>query len=54
MKKLELSDAEYQQFLVDLEGVAEELEMLSEEVSFFVTDYPDRLRTLLEILGRAE
>lgn len=52
--KLTLSAQEYQQFTCDLECVIVELEELSREVSFYVTDLPDRIRTLLEIMERAE
>lgn len=50
--KIEMSQAEFEQITVDLEASIQELEILSDEVDWFVTDLPDRLRTALEILNR--
>jgi hypothetical protein len=52
--KLTLSKQEYEQFKVDLECVVEELEELSATQEWYVSELPDRMRVLLEILERAE
>jgi hypothetical protein len=51
---LTMSPAEFEQITCDLEGTIEELEMLSEDVDWYVTDLPDRLRICLEILTRGQ
>lgn len=54
MYKLELTSAEYEQLTCDLEQAREELEELSGEIDWFVTDSPERITTLLAIIRRAE
>lgn len=49
--KLTLTPQEYQQIKVDLEAAVQELEMLSDELSWYCTDLNDRLSTALEILA---
>ena len=52
--KLEVSPAEFEQITVDVEAAIQELDILSEEIDWFVTDLPDRLRTALEIINREQ
>lgn len=52
--RLILSNVEFEQLTVDVENAVAEFEELSREVSWFVTDMPDRLRTCLEIIKRAK
>lgn len=52
--QLEITPEEYEQITCDIECAIDELDTLSREVSYYVTDLPDRLRTLLEIVGRAQ
>ena len=49
---IKLSDAEFQQITCDVENAVEEFEQLSSDLDFYVTDMPERLRTVLEILNR--
>lgn len=52
--KIEVSPAEFEQITVDVEAAIQELDILSDEIDWFVTDLPDRLRTVLEILNREQ
>lgn len=52
--KLQLSKPEFEHFTVSLEGAIEEFEALMAEHDYYVTELPDRLRTCLEIVGRAK
>jgi hypothetical protein len=54
MKKLDLSDAEYEHCTTAVEGAIEEFEELETEVEWFVTETVDRLQVCLEILRRAK
>jgi hypothetical protein len=54
MKQLELSNAEYEQIIVDIENSRDEFTELSRTVDWFCTDMPERLDTCLAILRRAK
>lgn len=53
MYTLTLTAAEFEQLTVDIEQAREELEELSSEVEWFVSESPERLTTLLDIIRRA-
>lgn len=54
MPTIKISEAEWQQLTCDIECAIEELEELSSEVDWYVTDLPSRLQTALEILTPEE
>lgn len=49
-----LSAAEYEQITCDIENAVEEFEQLSSDLDYYVTDMPERLRTVLEIINREQ
>lgn len=54
MKQLEMTPAEFEQVIVDIENARDEFTELSRTVDWFCTDMPERLDTCLAILRRAE
>lgn len=53
-KHLELSNAEYEQVIVDIENARDEFIELSRTVDWYATDMDERLETSLAILRRAK
>lgn len=53
-KQLDISSAEYEQLIVDLENARDEFIEISRTVGWFVTDMDERLNTCLAILRRAK
>lgn len=52
--KLDLTRAEFEQIVVDLENARDEFVELSRTVEWYATDMEERLETCLAILRRAE
>lgn len=54
MKQLEMTPAEFEQVIVDIENARDEFIELSRTVDWYATDMDERLDTCLAILQRAE